>query len=63
MLVTISVTATVRLIVIPLEAISCVTVEVRVVRIVVVSYSGRVVTTDVAEALDNMVVVTWMGVV
>ena len=63
MLVTISVTATVRLIVIPLEGISCVTVEVRVARIVVVSYSGRVVTTDVAEALDKMVVVTWMGVV
>ena len=63
MLVTISVTATVRLIVISLGGISCVTVEVRVVRIVVVSYCGRVVTADVAEALDKMVVVTWTGVV
>ena len=63
MLVTTSVTATVLLIVSPLEDISCVAVEVRVVRIVVVSYSGRVVTTDVAEVLDKMVVVTWTGVV
>ena len=63
MLVTTSVTATVLLIVSPLEDISCVAVEVRVARNVVVSYSGRVVTTDVADALDKMVVVTWTGVV
>ena len=61
-LVTISVIATVRLVVTPLEGISCVTVDVRVARTVVVSYFGRVVTTDDSEVLDRIVVVTWMGV-
>ena len=62
-LVTISVIAIVRLIVTSLEGISCVMVDVRVASTLVVSYFGRVVTTDVTSALDKMVVVSWMGVV
>ena len=62
-LVTIWVTAMVRLIVTSLEGISCVTVEVRVASTDVVSDFGRVVTAVVSKMLDNMVVVTWMGVV
>ena len=62
-LVTTSVTATVRLIVMSLEGISCVTVEVRVATIVVVSYSGCVVAIYDSAVLDKMVVVAWMGVV
>lgn len=60
---TISVRATVRLIVISLEGVSCVMVEVKVASTVVVSYLGRAVIKDVVEVLDKMVVVIWTGVV
>ena len=61
--VTVSVTVGFVVIVILKEGILSVSVEGRVAGFVVVSFIGRVVTTDVAETFETMVTVIWGGIV
>ena len=57
----VSIVVGVVLIVIMYEGVVWATVVVTVVGNVVVSLTGRVVTTDVAETLETTVTVSWVG--